>query len=59
MGALAWWAIPIVSTLVAIVWVALVNRPRPREDAHDSMRDYERLRAALAATSEPRRKRGS
>ena len=59
METLAWWGIPIASTIVAIIWVAVINRPRPPADPHDSVRDYERFRAALAATSDPRRKRGT
>jgi hypothetical protein len=45
--AIAWWAIPIGATLVAIVWVSLVSRPKPRADPHDSVAEYARFRAAL------------
>ena len=47
MQAIAWWAIPIVATLLAIAWAAFVSRPKPPADPHDSVAEYARFRAAL------------
>ena len=59
MEAIAWWAIPIGATLVAVVWVSLVSRPKPPADPHDSVEDYERFRAALDSSRDDRRKPSS
>lgn len=47
MQALAWWLIPIVATLLAVVWVSVRNRPRPPVDTHESLEEHERFRAAM------------
>ena len=47
MQAMAWWSVPLVAFVVAIVWVSVANRPRPPADPHDSMAEHERFRAAM------------
>ena len=46
--ALAWLAIPMVALLCAIVAVTWIGRPRRKAEMRDSVRSYERFRAALA-----------
>lgn len=60
MSALAWWAIPVVATLLAIGYVSWASRPKPREDVHDSLKAHERFRAALERRpgERPGRRRG-
>jgi hypothetical protein len=48
--AIAWWAIPIGATLLAVAWVSFVSRPKPPADPHDSVEDYRRFRSALGGT---------
>lgn len=52
MSAIAWWAIPLVATLLAIVWASWSARSRPRS-LHDSSQNYERFQAALSRTYRP------
>lgn len=54
MSAIAWWILPIVATLVAIVWVSWAARRGPANGS-DSPENYERFRAAMAKrpTSRP------
>ena len=47
MQAMAWWSVPLVAFVVAIVWVSVANRPRPPADPHDSMAEHERFREAM------------
>jgi cytochrome c-type biogenesis protein CcmH/NrfF len=51
MAAMAWWAIPIVATLVATVWVTRRNRPRRRVPPQETVAEYARFRTALTALS--------
>jgi hypothetical protein len=44
---MAWWSVPLVAFIVAVVWVTVANRPRPRADPHDSMAEHERFRQAM------------
>ena len=48
MAAIAWWAIPIGATLIAVLWTSWLSRPRGPEDVHDTVKNYERFRAALS-----------
>ena len=43
----AWWAIPLVATVLAIAWVSWSSRQRPRAEAYDTVTDYQRFRSAL------------
>lgn len=56
MQALAWWLIPIVATVLAVVWLSFRARPRPPVDAHDSMEERERFRAAMERPLAPPRR---
>lgn len=47
MAAVAWWLIPITATLLAIVWVTWINRPRKPADAHDTLAEHRRFKDAL------------
>ncbi len=50
MQAIVWWIIPVVATVVAVVWVSIANRPRPPADTTDSVAEHERFRAAMERT---------
>ena len=50
MQAVAWWLIPITATLLAVVWVTWINRPRKPADAHDSLAEHRRFTDALERT---------
>lgn len=47
MQAMAWWLIPITATLLAVVWVTWINRPRKPADAHETLAAHKRFTAAL------------
>lgn len=52
MSAIAWWLIPLVATLLAIMWASWATRQRtPR--LHDSSENYERFQAALGRNYRP------
>lgn len=53
MSVLAWWAIPVGATLIAVVIAYLVNRPRRRDESRRSVREFQRFRSALG--QRPRR----
>jgi hypothetical protein len=55
VGALVWWLIPLTFTLLAIVWVTWVNRPRRPADAHDSLAAHQRFTAALQRSEDAAR----
>lgn len=46
MSVMAWWAIPVVATLVAIVAVYWANRPH-RSESDRSIEEFQRFRSAL------------
>lgn len=46
MSAIAWWVIPIVATLGAIIWVSWASRRGPAGGS-DSPETYERFRVAM------------
>lgn len=48
MTPLVWWAIPAVATIGAIAWNSWTHRTRRPVDPLDSIKDFERLRSALA-----------
>ena len=50
MGPLVWLLIPLVATLLAVVWVTWVNRPRRPADAHETLAAHQRFTAALERT---------
>ncbi len=50
MQAIVWWIIPVVATVIAVVWVSIANRPRPPADTSDSVAEHERFRAAMERT---------
>jgi hypothetical protein len=45
--ALAWWLIPIAATLIAVLWVTWVSRPRRPADPHDTLAAHQRFTNAL------------
>jgi hypothetical protein len=47
MSVLAWWAIPIGATLIAVLVAYLVNRPRRADGARRSVREFQQFRSAL------------
>jgi hypothetical protein len=48
MSVMAWLGLPVVATLLAIVYAHWSNRPRGPEEALDSVERYQRFRQALA-----------
>ena len=44
---MAWWSVPLVAFVLAIIWVSVANRPRPPADPHDSVAEHERFREAM------------
>jgi hypothetical protein len=44
---MAWWSVPLVAFVVAVIWVTVANRPRPPADPHESMAEHERFRQAM------------
>jgi cytochrome c-type biogenesis protein CcmH/NrfF len=47
MQAMLWWLLPLAAFVLAVVWVSVANRPRPRADPHDSVAEHERFRDAM------------
>ena len=47
MSALAWWLIPLVATILAVVFVALRSRPAKPTTAEDSMERLRRMQQAM------------
>jgi hypothetical protein len=48
MVSIAWWlSIPIIATVVAVVWVSWAGRSRPPANTHDTVHSYQRFRAAM------------
>jgi hypothetical protein len=50
MQAMAWWSVPLVAFVLAIIWVSVANRPRPPADPHDSVAEHQRFREAMDRT---------
>jgi hypothetical protein len=44
---MAWWSVPLVAFVLAIIWVSVANRPRPPADPHDSVAEHQRFREAM------------
>ncbi len=47
MQAMAWWSVPLVAFVIAVVWVSLANRPRPPAATEDSVAEHQRFRQAM------------
>jgi len=47
MQALVWWSLPLAGFVLAVVWVSIANRPRPRANTHESVAEHERFREAM------------
>ncbi len=47
MQALVWWLVPVVAFVVALLWVSIANRTRPRAKTHESLAEHERFRQAM------------
>lgn len=47
MSVLAWWAIPVGATLIAVIVAYLVNRPRRRDESRRSVREFQQFRNVL------------
>ena len=57
MTALAWLAIPLVTLLLAVLWVMWASRERPRADTHDTVKEHERFKRAFESGRVPPRGR--
>ena len=55
---MVWWLIPLVATVLAVVWVTWINRPRRPVNVHDSLAEHERFKQAMQR-AEPRRPESS
>jgi hypothetical protein len=56
MMTIAWWlSIPVVATLLAILWVTWAGRPKTPKDTHASLQSYQRFRAAMENETSRRR----
>ncbi len=53
MEAMAWWLIPIVATLLAVIWVTWRARPRRPVDPHHSLAAHRRFTEALSPPTQP------
>lgn len=53
MSPLVWWTIPAAATLSAIAWNGWRTRSRGPVDPFESVRDFERVRSALAVEPTP------
>lgn len=59
MTILAWTlGLPTVATALAILWVHWANRPRGPVEAHESVAQHERFKAALASAEAAAHKTG-
>ncbi len=47
MQAMAWWSVPLLAFVLAVVWVSVANRPRPPADPHDSVAEHQRFGEAM------------
>jgi hypothetical protein len=47
MQAMLWWSVPAAAFVIAVVWVSIANRPRPRADPQDSVAEHQRFREAM------------
>lgn len=47
MSALAWWLIPLVATVLAVLFVTLRSRPAKPTTAEDSMQRLRRMQEAM------------
>lgn len=47
MSALAWWLIPLVATILAVLFVMLRSRPAKPTTAEDSMQRLRRMQEAM------------
>jgi hypothetical protein len=50
--AMAWWLIPIIATLLAVVWVTWTARPRRPADPHHTLAAHKRFTDALTRPTE-------
>jgi hypothetical protein len=53
VAALAWWALPIGATVLAVLWMKVAGRRPPPADTHETIADYARFRAALSTARDP------
>jgi hypothetical protein len=47
VSALAWWLVPAVATILAVLWVSWHTRTRPPQNTHDALAARERFRQAM------------
>lgn len=57
MSAMAWWGIPLVATVCAIVYAAWRGRPGPPEDTHDAIEARDKFRKAIESGTPARTRR--
>ena len=53
MSALAWWLIPLVATVLAVLFVMLRSRPAKPTTAEDSMQRLRRMQEAMERPMPP------
>lgn len=47
MSALLWWLIPLVATVIAVLWATMVARPGKPMDGHDGMARLRQFQHAM------------
>lgn len=57
MSVVVWWAIPLLATIIAVIWLSWRARPRPG-DPHDTVEQRRRFDEAMQKAPRGRR-RGS
>ena len=51
MQALIWWTVPIGATVLAILVISFISRPKKPADPKDSVADYQRFSDALGTAA--------
>lgn len=53
MQAMAWWAIPLIATALAILWAVFAARPKGPADAEQTVAAHQAFREALSRPTPP------
>jgi hypothetical protein len=53
MQAMAWWAIPLIATALAILWAVFAARPKGPSDAEQTVAAHQAFREALSRPAPP------
>jgi hypothetical protein len=53
MQAMAWWAIPLIATALAVLWAVFAARPKGPADAEQTVAAHQAFREALSRPTPP------